>query len=89
MKRWLGLKDLVEDAVEHGSFAVERVHQHVASTPLRLLAQVPPLAPAARQVISLQHGMISVTYELVRSANRLAGAVVGTTLRIIDVKRRP
>ncbi len=88
MQRWMGLKDLVQDAVEHGSRAVERVHKEVARTPLLILQRVPPLAGTARHVLSIQDGIISSAYAAVRLANCLAGALVGAALHAADGARR-
>jgi hypothetical protein len=78
--RWRGLTDLLQDAVHHGTAAVERVHQSVARTPWELMARVPPLAPAAREAAAWQARIIGATYGSIRAVNAVAGAVVGACL---------
>lgn len=69
MTRWVGVAELLQDAVHHGTMAVERVHQHVARTPLDVLAHVPPLAPVATRAAALQAAVIGATYTTIRLVN--------------------
>ena len=80
MTRWHGLVDLVQDAVHHGTIAVEKVHQRVARTPLDVIACVPPLAPAARWAADRQARVIAATYATIREGDAAVGTVVGTCL---------
>ncbi|HTP27393.1 MAG TPA: hypothetical protein VMK12_17295 [Anaeromyxobacteraceae bacterium] len=85
MTRWHGLKDLLVDAVHHGSIAVEEVHQAVARRPIEILQRVPPLASTARFVGAWQSAGISAVYGAVRVVNAAAGQVAGA---IIDLSTR-
>lgn len=76
MRRWRGLAELVVDAVDHGSRAVEEVHGQAGRWVFDLLERVPPLAGPARLVRSLQQRAIAGTYKTIRLANRLAGGLV-------------
>jgi hypothetical protein len=78
--RWRGLSDLVQDAVHHGTVAVEKVHQSVARTPLDVLALVQPLAPAARWAAAWQATIIAGTYATIRGVNAAAGMLVGACI---------
>jgi hypothetical protein len=80
MNRWIGLAELVRDAVHHGSIAVERVHQRVARRPLEIVAWVPPLGRAALGFAALQGRLIGATYAAIRGVNGVVGAVVVTAL---------
>jgi uncharacterized membrane protein len=80
MKRWLGLAELLEDGIDHGTIAVEQVHQATARIVFDVLERVPPLAPPARLARSLQQEAISRTYRTIRLVNGVVGALVGTAL---------
>ena len=84
MKRWHGLKDLVQDAVDKGTTAVERVHKDVARKPFAVLEYVPPLAAPARLGWSLLERTISGTYETIRAVNRVAGDLAGHAIDIAE-----
>ena len=47
-QRLLGLRALLEDVVEHGSSAVERVHRETAERTFAVLEAIPPVAAPAR-----------------------------------------
>jgi hypothetical protein len=89
MKRWRGLSDLVQDAVQHGTATVEKVHQQVARTPLDLLAHVPPLASTARWMADRQASLIAATYGTIREVSAAMGALVGTCIDVVERSRRP
>lgn len=89
MKRWRGLSDLVQDAVQHGTATVEKVHQQVARTPLDLLAQVPPLAPTARWVADRQASLIAATYGTIREVSAAMVALVGACIDAAEGSHGP
>ena len=43
IKRWRGLKRLLQDAVVHGATAIEQVHLKTAERPFEILKRIPPL----------------------------------------------
>jgi hypothetical protein len=75
MTRCRGLAELLRDAVHHGTIAVERVHQHVARTPLEVIAHLPPLAAPARRFAALQGAWIGATYSTIRAVNGAVGVL--------------
>lgn len=84
-KRLRGLKQLLQDAVEHGSLAVERVQLERAKLPFGLLERVPAIAAPARGVHILHDAAVSTTHGMIRLVNR----VVGDTLdAVIDEVER-
>lgn len=84
-KRIRGLKQLLQDAVEHGSLAVERVQLERAKLPFALLESVPEIAAPARGVHILHDAAVSTTHGMIRLVNR----VVGDTLdAVIDEVER-
>ena len=82
MKRLRGLRALVEEAVEHGSKAVEDVHKATAARTFFVLEAIPPIAKPARVVHTVHDLWLSGVYGTIRVCNR----VVGKTLEVaIDV----
>lgn len=75
-RRLLGLQRLVEDAVEHGSTAVERVHRATADRTFDVLEAIPPVAEPARLVRGVFGLVLSGSYGGVRLVNRAVGAVL-------------
>lgn len=75
-RRLLGLQRLVEDAVEHGATAVERVHRQTADRTFTVLEAIPPLAEPARLVHGVYGLVLSGSYGGVRAVNRAVGAVL-------------
>jgi hypothetical protein len=89
MTRWHGLKDLLVDAVHHGSSAVEEVHQAVARRPIEILQRVPPLASTARLVGACQSAGISAVYGAIRAVNAAAGQVAGAIIDLASAHEEP
>lgn len=89
MTRWHGLTELVQDAVHHGTAAVEKVHQQVARAPLDMLAHVPPLAAGARWAADRQASLIAATYGTIRGVSAAVGAVVGACLDAAEQSDQP
>jgi hypothetical protein len=89
MKRWRGLKDLVEDAVVHGSAAIQTVHQAVARKPLLIIERVPSLAPPARTVRVVQDLFIEGTYGAVRLVTRAVGSAAGAIIDALEERSPP
>ena len=75
-KRLLGLRALLEDVVEHGSSAVERVHRETAERTFAVLAAIPPVAGPARVVHDVHDAALTGVYGSVRLVNRAVGAVL-------------
>ncbi len=88
MNRLRGLTELVEDAVQHGTIAVEKVHQSVARTPLDAVAVVPPLAATARRIAAWQAHAIATTYATIRVTSAAAAELVRVCLDAADRARR-
>ena len=80
MKRWRGLKDLIEDAIDQGSRAIEEIHGQAGGWVFDLLEQVPPLAKPARLARSLQQTVIARTYGTIRLVNRVVGGIAAIAI---------
>ncbi|WP_164020410.1 hypothetical protein [Pyxidicoccus trucidator] len=84
MKRWRGLKALVQDVVDKGATAVEGVHKRTAAVPFRLLRKIRPLEAPVRRVHELHDLAVSTSYAMVRLVNRVAGKTVDVTLDVLE-----
>ncbi|RJS24886.1 hypothetical protein DRW03_07040 [Corallococcus sp. H22C18031201] len=84
MKRWRGLKDLVQDAVDHGATAIEKVHRTSAATPFQLLEQVPGLERPARVAHGLHDLALSGSYGMVRLVTRQVGKAIDQVLDVME-----
>ncbi len=89
MTRWRGLMELVEDAIDQGSRAIEEVHGKAGRWAFELLERVPLLAPPVRVVRSVQQTVIARTYRTIRLVNRGIGAVVGMAIDAAEEHSRP
>ncbi|MBZ4422525.1 hypothetical protein [Myxococcus sp. RHSTA-1-4] len=84
MKRWRGLKALVQDVVDHGATAVEGVHRRTAAVPFRLLRKIRPLDAPVRRIHALHDLALSSSYAMVRLANRVVGKTVDVALDVLE-----
>jgi hypothetical protein len=84
MDRWRGLRALLEQAVEHGTSAVERVHMATAARPFDILAHIPPVAPGARGVRAVHDVTVAGVYEAIRQVNRLVGATLAVAIDVAE-----
>jgi hypothetical protein len=87
LKRWRGLKDLVEEAVDRGTAAVEVVHREAIRTPLGLLEHVPELARPARVAAAVADAALAATYGTVRVVNRAVGGLLSVALAVAEELR--
>lgn len=86
MKRWRGLRALVQDVVEQGATAVEQVHKRTAAVPFRLLRKIQPLDAPVRRIHALHDLALSSSYALVRLANRVVGGTVDVALDVLEAQ---
>ena len=84
MRRWRGLKTLVQDGVEHGSRAVEKVHLGIAARPFTVLEAIPPIAAPARVVHVVHDAITKGVYVSIRAVNQVAGATLDAVLDIVE-----
>ncbi len=85
--KWRGFAALLQDAVEHGSRAVERVHLETAARPFSLLEKLPGLAAPSR-VVHLAHDAVAKTsYGSVRVVNGAARWALDAVLGALEAKR--
>ena len=84
MKRLRGLRALVQDVVEHGSSAIERVHLATARRPFAVLESIPGVAPPARLVHAVHDVSVAGVYATIRLVNRAVGASVELALDAVE-----
>ncbi len=89
MTRWHGVVELVQDAVDHGTIGVERVHLRVARAPFDLAARLPPLAPVARRLGDAQARIIAATYGSIRDVNEVVAPLVAAVIDHVARARTP
>lgn len=70
MRRLLGLRDLVHDAIEKTTDLVQETHESVARKPIEVLTKVEPLGPAARTVDGVRKDIATLVFDSVRATNR-------------------
>ncbi|WP_434041070.1 MULTISPECIES: hypothetical protein [Sorangium] len=88
-ERWRGLKDLVQDAVDNGSRAVERLQKHAAKLPFDLLEQIPPIATPVRGIRLVHDTMVSGVHVAIRLVNRVAGYTIDGVLFVVEQQKEP
>lgn len=84
LNRLRGLRALLEDAVEHGTSAVERVHRATAARPFEVLDLIAPIAPAARGVRVVHDVTVAGVYETIRQVNHLVGITLSAAIDLYD-----
>jgi hypothetical protein len=88
MERWRGLKALVQDAVDHGSRAVERVQLDVARVPFDLLEQIPPLRTPAKGIREIYVTGVTGVHGMIRLVNHVVGDTVDVVLDTVEKTKR-
>ena len=89
VRRWRGLKNVLQDVVEHGTRAVERVHLATANRSWSLLQLVPGIGAAARVAHAVHDAAVSSTYTAIRAVNAVAGAALDVTLDVVAARDPP
>jgi len=84
LTRLRGLRALLEDAVTHGTGAVERVHLATAARPFAILERIPPAALVARSVHVVHDTIASTVYGTIRATNRVLGVAVTMAIDIAE-----
>ena len=87
MKKGRGLKALVQDAVEHGTRAVERVHMQTAGRWFTILEHLPVISTPTRIVRVVHDVSVTTTYEAIRLVNRAVGVVADAALDAAEAAR--
>lgn len=70
MRRLLGLKDLIHDAIEKTTDLVEETHESVAEKSIRMLSISPALGEAARAVDQARRLTTAAVFSTIRATNQ-------------------
>ena len=89
MQRWRGLKALVQDAVEHGSRAVERIQMETAKKPFDLLEQIPPLEVPVKGIRAIHDTAVGGIHGMIRLVNRVTGDTLDVVLTALERHAEP
>jgi hypothetical protein len=79
-QRLRGLQAMIEDVVEHGSAAVERIHRETVRRPYAIAAAIPTVGTHARAAHAVHDAALAGVYMAVRLVNQLLGRVLGAAL---------
>jgi hypothetical protein len=79
-----GLRALIEQAVDQGTSAVERVHRATAARPFAVLEAIPPVAFPARGVRVVHDAILDTVYGSIRQVNRVVGGSLALALDAME-----
>ncbi len=77
-----GLKALVQDAVEQGSRAVEKIQLETARRPFVVLEHIPAIAGPAKVVHMIHDASVGVTHAMIRGITALVGKTLDVALDV-------
>ena len=86
MSRLRGVKDLIQDGVEHISATVERVHKNIAKRPFDILESIPVVDVPTKGVRLVHDTIVSGVYESIRLVNRIAGGAANLIIEAVEAK---
>ena len=75
MRRLIGLRDFVFDAIEQTTNLVQETHDAATEKPLRVLAQLEPLGSAARMVDAPHRAIAKLVFDRIRATSRSVQAI--------------
>jgi hypothetical protein len=84
LKKWRGLKALVQDSVDSVSRAVERVHKDTSKRWFDIVEAVPPVAAPVRVVRTIHDTSVTGIHEIIRLTNRVVGAVADGVMDALE-----
>lgn len=86
IRRWRGLKSLVQDAVDGTSRLVERAQTESAARPFAVLEALPEVGEVAKVVHVLHNASVHGTHTAIRGVNRVVGAALDGALDVIEAR---
>jgi hypothetical protein len=89
IRRWRGLKDLLQSAVENGSLAIERVQKSTAERPFKILEAIPPLTIPVRGIHEIYDSAVANTHQMIRLTTRVVGQTLDMALDAVDPPSEP
>ena len=85
-RRLRGLRALVEEAVLHGSKAVEKVHRETANRTFDILEAIEPIALPAKVVHTVHDVSVATTYGAIRAVNKVVGKGLEVALDVAEAR---
>ncbi len=89
MQRWRGLKTLVNDTVEHGSFALENLQKKAARRPFDMLERIPKIRVPVQGIREIHDTAITNTHGMIRLVNRVVGDTLDVVIDVVEQRRGP
>jgi hypothetical protein len=84
IERLRGLRQLIEDVVEHGSRAVERVQKETARRPFAIVEAIPAIGAPARGIHEIYDASVGGVHIAIRMVNRAVGATLEAALDTVE-----
>ena len=84
MKRWRGLQMLVQDAVEHGSRAVEKLQREAVRRPFAILESIPGIDAPAAAIHAVHDLVLTTTHGGIRLANKVVAVAAQAVLETLE-----
>ena len=84
LKRWRGLKTLVQDAVEHGSRAVQKVHLATADRSFFVFEHLPEVGEPVKSIHKVHDLGVSTVYGSIRLVNAAVGKVLDVVIDEVE-----
>lgn len=81
-----GLKDLVIDAVDNGSTAIEKLQKETVQLPFNVLAEVAPKGVPVRGIQEIYEASVSGTHAVIRMVNRVVGQTLDVVIDAVEAK---
>jgi hypothetical protein len=79
-----GLKDLIQETVEAGASAIEKVHQDIACQPFAVLKKINVIAVPVQAIETVHQTITGGVYTSVRTVNRIAGVLATQVLNRLE-----
>lgn len=83
-KRWRGLKNLIADAVVHGSAAVEKIHLATTKRTFDVLEAIPGVDLPAKPIHAVHDFSVKAVYGTIRGVTAVVSGVLDV---VIDVSQ--
>ncbi|MFI5301102.1 MAG: hypothetical protein ACHREM_23710 [Polyangiales bacterium] len=90
LRRLRGLRALLQEAVHHGSSAIERVHLETAKRTFTILEAIPPITEPTKIVHVVHDATVTSVYAAIRGVNAIVGKGLDVAIDVaetIDPKR--
>lgn len=86
IKQLRGAKDLLQEAVEAGVNATEKVHHAIAKKPYAVLGSLPVIAVPVRHIETVQTTITTGVYRAIRAVNKTSGTLATHLIDRLDDK---